>query len=148
MKSRISKITIGRLYNLGNYEHVRYDLTVEVAEGESASSAIIAAEKIIAGLSPLKNACIKEESEIARLRTEIDNMRKMPVADWERRYGTYQGTMSEIIERHEAQLNEDIAKRAAALARARRARELFDDLAGAAKWADAKQSWDDDNDYS
>ena len=41
----ITKITIGRLYNLGNYEHVRHDLTVEVKDGESAATAITGMEK-------------------------------------------------------------------------------------------------------
>ena len=31
---KITKITVGRLHNLGNYEHVRYELTVEVPEGQ------------------------------------------------------------------------------------------------------------------
>jgi hypothetical protein len=143
--NRISKITVARLYNLGSYEHVRYELTVEVPEGASATNAIIGVEKILAGLSPLKNACIKSEQEIERLRREIQEMRTMPVADWERRYGSYQGTVREIIERHEAELNESIAKRAAALSRSARARELFDDLGGAEKWTDAKLDWDDED---
>jgi hypothetical protein len=37
----ITKITIGRLYNLGSYEHVRYELTAEVPQGESPATAII-----------------------------------------------------------------------------------------------------------
>lgn len=28
----VTKITIGRLFNLGSYEHVRYELTVEIRE--------------------------------------------------------------------------------------------------------------------
>lgn len=30
-KTRISRITIGRLVNLGNYEHIRYEVTAEIA---------------------------------------------------------------------------------------------------------------------
>jgi len=145
MKSRISKITVGRLYNLGNYEHVRYDLTVDVAEGESAASAIIALEKIIAGMKPLKNQPIKQEAELERDRRRIEEMKTMPVADWERNYGTYKGTVREIIERHEKDLAENENKRDAAVTRARRARQLFDDLAGAEKWTDAKLTWDNDD---
>lgn len=144
MSARISKITVGRLYNLGNYEHVRYDLTVEVPEGDDASAAIVALEHIIAGLSPLKNACIKSEAELDRDQKEIDEMQTMPVVDWERRYGHCKGTAREVIERYQAQLNENREKREKALAIAKRARELFSDLAGAEKWTDAKQDWEDD----
>ena len=28
-QARVSKITVGRLHNLGNYEHVRYEIAVE-----------------------------------------------------------------------------------------------------------------------
>ncbi len=145
MTSRISRISVGRVYNLGNYEHVRYELTVEIPEGESAATAITGVEKIIAGLSPLKNACIKNPSEIERARKEVEEMRVMPAVDWERRYGHCKGTPSEIIERYEAQLNEDIAKAASAIARAKCARSMFDNLSGAAEWKDAKQNWSNDD---
>lgn len=82
----ITKITIGRLYNLGNYEHVRYDLTVEVKEGESAATAITGMEAIIAGLAPLSKACIKSAGELQRMAAEVEQMKTMPVVDWERRY--------------------------------------------------------------
>jgi hypothetical protein len=32
-KPRVVRVGIGRLYNLGNYEHIRYDLTIEIPEG-------------------------------------------------------------------------------------------------------------------
>ncbi len=144
--SRVSKICVGRLFNLGSYEHIRYELTVEIPEGSSAGAAIVGLEKILAGLSPLKNACIKDQSEIDRLRREISEMRTMPVVDWERRYGHCEGTAVEIIARYERQLEEDTTKRAEALARAARARQLFDDLGGAEKWTDAKLSWEEVDD--
>lgn len=143
----VSKITIGRLYNLGNYEHVRYELTVEVKEGESASAAVIALEKILRGLQPLDRRGIKSAAELSREEKQVEEMRQMPVAEWERRYGHCQGTPSEVIARYEAELMESTARRTAALERARKAREYFDDLGGVETWKDAKLDWEDDSDF-
>jgi len=144
---KITKITIGRLYNLGNYEHVRYELTAEVKDGESATTAITGMEKILVGLAPLKNACIKSAGELKRMANEVEEMKTMPVVDWERRYGHRKGTASEEIDRYQKSLEDETIKRNVALDRARQARKLFDDLGGAAQWKDAKLDWDDyDND--
>jgi hypothetical protein len=51
-RSRISRFTIGRLYNLGNYEHIRYELTVDVAEGRSAAVALSNTLKLLKAVSP------------------------------------------------------------------------------------------------
>jgi len=137
----ITKITIGRLYNLGNYEHVRYELSVEVPEGQSAATAVIGMEKILSGLAPLKHANVKSQHDIQQMAREIEAMKTMSVVDWERRYGL--GTGSDLIERKQDLLEEESVKTQAALTRARRARQLFDDLGGAAQWKDAKLDWDD-----
>ena len=39
-QSRVSKITVGRLHNLGNYEHVRYEVTVELPPGTAPASVV------------------------------------------------------------------------------------------------------------
>ena len=140
---KITKITIGRLYNLGNYEHVRYDLTVEVGENESAAEAVKGMENIISGLKPLKNCNIKEARELQRRAEEVENMKTMPAVEWDRHYGHCKGTPSEVIERYQKSLEEDALKTHLAVDRAKRARELFDDLGGAAQWKDAKLAWDD-----
>lgn len=140
----ITKITIGRLYNLGNYEHVRYELTIEVPDGASAANAVVGMEKILAGLKPLKNMAISSESEIKRLAAEIEEMKRMPAVEWERRYSHCHGTPTEVIERYQQSLEEQKTKRQQAIERARMARILFDDLGGAANWKDAKLDWDDD----
>lgn len=143
----VSKITIGRLFNLGNYEHVRYEVTVEVPAGESATQAATAVEAILENLKPLKTQCIETEAEIARARRQLEEMRTMPAVEWERRLGHHSGTPSEIIQRHEQDLAERITKREAAMSRAAMARKLLDDLGGAAQWKDAKPDWQDDADF-
>ena len=142
----ITKITIGRLFNLGSYEHVRYELTVEVPEGESATDAVTGMEKILAGLAPVKNLNIKSASELQRLAEEVEQMKTMPVVDWERRYGHCQGTAAEVIERYQKSLEEEAVKSQTVVERARRARKLFDDLGGAAQWKDAKLDWEENYD--
>jgi hypothetical protein len=51
-QTRVSRITIGRLYNLGNYEHVRYELTVEIPEGRSASLALRNVMRVLKAANP------------------------------------------------------------------------------------------------
>lgn len=56
MSARISRITAARLYNTGNYEHVRYEITVEVPEGEDPASAFTSATEILQGLKPVTSS--------------------------------------------------------------------------------------------
>ncbi len=48
----ITRITVDRLYNLGSYEHVKFSLSVDVKEGESAAVAMLGVEKIMEALNP------------------------------------------------------------------------------------------------
>lgn len=49
---RISRITLGRLHNLGNYEHVRYEVTVELPPGTSPASVARELEDTLNALEP------------------------------------------------------------------------------------------------
>jgi hypothetical protein len=49
---RVSRVTIGRLYSLGNYEHVRYEVSVELPPGASPASVIGDLDTLMAGMSP------------------------------------------------------------------------------------------------
>jgi hypothetical protein len=51
-KVRVSRLTIGRLFNTGNYEHVRYELTIEIQDGVSVRAVLKAAELALDGLNP------------------------------------------------------------------------------------------------
>jgi hypothetical protein len=64
-KSRITRITVARLYNIGNYEHIRYELTAEVPEGCSAKAAMGNLVKIIRNANP-KAPCTRSELLAAR----------------------------------------------------------------------------------
>jgi hypothetical protein len=68
---KITKITIGRLYNLGSYEHVRYEISVEVPEGESSATALIGLEKVVTALSPKTHTHSRDELRREAIRLEI-----------------------------------------------------------------------------
>jgi hypothetical protein len=118
-------------------------LTVDVKEGESASIAIVAVEKLLASMKPLSKSCVKDASELGRMADQIAKMKTMPAVEWDRHYRGYTGTPSEIIERHEESLREERQKTEEAMERSKKARELFNDLGGAAEWKDAKSDWED-----
>ena len=146
----ITKITIGRLYNLGSYEHVRYELTAEVPQGESPATAIIGMEKILAALSPKTSTHSRDE--LAREKRQVEEMhRKLSDEgpdEFRRYYGhSFVGTPEEYIGRCEQSYSENVARREAWEARSAKARRLLDDLGGAANFKDAKLDWEDCNDF-
>lgn len=51
-KPRISRMTVGRLHNLGNYEHIRYEISVELPEGVNPAKTLAEVETILNNLEP------------------------------------------------------------------------------------------------
>lgn len=141
---KVSKITIGRLFNLGSYEHVRYEMTVEVKEGESAAAAVIGMERILEGLKP--NRCIASDAELKRETLNLDRMHKMTDEEWKREFAYTSGTREEIMARYDEDHVSRTCDSIAAKQCAEKARQLFDDIGGAAEWKDAKLAWDTDDD--
>lgn len=141
-KSRISRITVSRLYNLGNYENCSYSLTVDIPEGASAAKAVRAVEHILAGLAPLRNVFTPEKAEAEKV--NIARIADLSADDFQRNYGHVEGGRREYLKRLRASLAKDILSGQARIARARKARDLFDNLGGAEKWKDAKNDWDED----
>ncbi len=136
----ITRISVGRVFNLGNYEHVRYEITADVVPG-NAGMTIVALERLIEGLRPERS--IKSLGELERDGQRIAEMKTMSAASFERQHGNPVGGPDEYIKRCQASLDEEKAKREASLSKAKRIRQLFDDLGGAAVYKDAKLSWDD-----
>lgn len=139
----VSKITIGRLFNLGNYEHVRYELTVEVPQGESAATAVIGMENILAGLNPKKPRGVHSDTEIESLEEELIHIRSLEDSDINNRYGQSKAVALGSREKRLARIKSITARWKEVQEKARR---LFDDLGGAEKFTDAKQNWDDQYD--
>lgn len=145
---KITKITIGRLYNLGSYEHVRYEISVEVPEGESSATALIGLEKIVTALSPKTHTHSRDELRREALSLEI--MGKdlaLPEDEFRRKHGFFEGVPIDYVKRCNEFYAEKVAQRDAWEKRGKKARFLLDDLGGAANWKDAKLDWENDNDY-
>jgi hypothetical protein len=146
--SRVSRISVDRLYSTGNFEHVKYSLSVEVPEGASAAAALTGIEKIMAALAPESKACCFTRGELDRELNRTIELRKDLLSlsgdEFMRRHGHFEGTPKDYIERCEKMHAENQAKRLAYEHRARKARAILDDLGGAAAWKDAKLDWEND----
>ena len=144
---KVTRITVGRVFNLGNYENVRYEISVDVPEGESPATALVGMEKIISALSPKTST--HSRSELDREKHRVEEMRHALAGkgeeEFRRNHGHFVGTPDEYIARCAQSNAENVAKRDAWEARREKARQLLDDLGGAAIWKDAKLDWETDH---
>ena len=76
-RSTVTRITIARLFNLGSYEHIRYEVTVEVPEGRSASSALIGLETVLSRLSPKRPVGTPSTSELATAFARLERLKTL-----------------------------------------------------------------------
>ena len=124
-QARVSRITVGRLHNLGNYEHVRYEIAVDVPEGASAMQTLSNVERVLAGLDP------KPPVSGYDLQRAAEALKK-PVEEWPE----WERDNVEAYSNY-------IAKDAAWRAEQKLAREALDDIGGTRIYTDAKEKWDD-----
>jgi hypothetical protein len=141
----VSKITIGRLYNLGDYEHIRYELTVEIPHGESPATAIIGMEKILSALNPKTPGGVPDEADTKRETQRLAEMRSMDDELFERYHRGHKGTRAEYTQFLSDKIAEGTKRREQWLARSAKARKLLEDLGGAANWKDAKLDWENED---
>ena len=137
---QITKITIGRLYNLGNYEHIRYELTVDVPLGESPATAIIGMEKILTALDPKRPEGVRTPAELRRAEVIISNIENDTEEQVAREYGK---SKSVVLFERRKMLQEAKERAAKWDLHQIRVRKLLEDLGGAANFTDAKETWDD-----
>lgn len=137
----VTKITIGRLYNLGSYEHVRYELTCEIPTGESPATAIIGMENIIDALNPKEPEGVLSVSDLKRMADMIAAIKELSDEDFAIRHGN-RISRTENVADAEKKLARRVQIRGQWEARAAKARKLLEDLGGAANWRDAKLEWD------
>lgn len=146
---RISRVTIERLYNLGNYEHVRYGLTIDIPEQSelTVQKAFTGVERILEALNPARLRVCDSEDELKRKLRRLQEAVVLTDAEFERQYGhsgvSYQGTRAEYQERMRQGYQEAKERREKVCALAAKARQMLDDLGGSAEWKDAKLSWED-----
>lgn len=123
--TRITRIQIQRLHNLGNYESVRYEVAVDVSPNDDAGKVLRTLEKALEDIrakSGVDNSYLKRAKE--KLETPDG------VEAWEIE------NAKEIIAKHEA-----------AKAKRKAAHELLASLHCTSEKRDAKENWDDEEDY-
>lgn len=140
---RVSRVTIGRLHNLGNYEHVRYEVTVDLDPGTCPASVLRELEDALNGLSPKQPVSDYEVLNATRTLAKPEpTLADMPARDDDDPfYSPEQQLRRALDERETAKRNldryEDWRKaRAAAHAR-------FNQFGGTTRFTDAKDAWDD-----
>ena len=126
LKTRVTSISVGATYNLGNYENVRFDLSVEVGPGESATAAFQELRYIIASLRPTRQPDCADSFAAAdkKLVEERSNWEKEHFQEWADRMAAFH---SKKVRRSEA-----IA--------------MLDTLGGNRQHRDAKQDWETEDD--
>jgi hypothetical protein len=126
LKTRITKITMAALYGLGRYEHVRYELSAEVGEGESATAAFQEVRYILAMLKPVcRPDCARSLEEASKLTPEErNNYQNEHLVEWAEEMGAYHLKLSRKAE----------------------AIKMLDTLGGNRQFRDAKQDWENQDD--
>jgi hypothetical protein len=136
IKSHVTRLTIARLFNLGSYEHVRYEVQVDVPEGQSAAQACYGVERILAGLKP---KCPVDVYELARLKEKT----KWSEQDWWRYHGKDSWESAKAA--NQAELERQLGKVKAWKDEQTKVRALLDDLGAAYQHTDAKLTWEDED---
>lgn len=125
VQPRVSRISIGRLKNLGNYEHIRYEVTVEIPEGVDATATLKTVETAL-------NLMAKPAPDAWRLKHAKDALAK-PRGEWTSIDTDNEASNREIVARAQAwQDGQDYA------------RALLGDFSLSRQFTDHKASWDDD----
>lgn len=122
-KARITSIAVSRLYNLGNYQNVKYDLAAEVPPGVSAKKILLQLTHTLGLLKPIFEPGCRDEWEVALQKSEKER------SDWEK----------ERLPEWTEQMNE--YKKL--LARRERALASLDSMGGSSTEKDAKVTWED-----
>jgi hypothetical protein len=132
----VTALTVARLHNLGNYEHVRYEVTVALPDGAKPSEVLSDVTEILADLRPSKQS----QWDIGRARTLLAGAEPPVVPDdapyEQRRAREVWEQARELVKRDDAE-----QKRVA------RAQQALNDLGGTRRYTDAKASWDDEDQF-
>lgn len=126
---RITGISVSKLYNLGNYQNVKYELSASVGPGESADLTLRLMVGVLKDLRPIRVPSCREELLRALKKEEKD------LTNWEKEH---MPAWAQEVKAYElALLNRDEAVR------------KLDQMGGTGTHVDAKRNWsaDDDTPY-
>ncbi len=125
-KTRVTSIVVERLFNLGNYENIKYGVRVEIAEGDDPGGVLVSLEGILNDLRAKSGVGDYELRKAKRiLETPEDQL-----DDYEK------GQLD--------QYRELVEKRQRAAFRRLKAREALSTLNYTVEHKDHKKDWDDD----
>src|SRR5687768_11640247 len=125
--ARVSKITIARLHNCGNYEHIRYEITVDVATGANPASVVEEIEGVLDDLKPLRGGdydyeLVRARAVLAKPANELTSL---------------EASNLDVYRDRVRKADEAAQKR-------QRAYERLSSFGGSAVFTDAKENWSDD----
>jgi hypothetical protein len=140
---KITTIKIARLHNLGNYEHVRYELSAEIGPSESATQCVIGLENILNDLDPKPPADVKSSSELSQGKLRLERITSLPPEEFDTEFGFDRGDRDDYIKRLEEDMANAIQKRLEWEKRRETALQMLDNIGGTTKWTDCKQQWED-----
>lgn len=124
-KTRVTHISVDVLYNLGNYEHIKYSVGIDVAKGESAAKALLELKRIMVRLKPVKKPYEYEHyagllKKDPRECSEVEKSQVETAAKVVGEYACLKSLQWEAV-------------------------KALDDIGGASVRKDAKETWQDDD---
>lgn len=133
-KTRITRISIGRVHNLGNYENVRYEVQVDVAEGENVTQLMTNLENILEEIRAVSSVSEwdyeRAKEKLAKPASELSESELQNLDIYKKRVADYESVN----------------------ARRQKAKNALNSLGGNEVYRDAKTDWienypDDENEY-
>lgn len=126
--TRITQFRIGRMHNLGNYEHIKYEVTVEVASGDDVGKRLTTVETIL-----------------------NDIQADLPHSDWDIQRAKEllakpEGELDEYDVKRIPRAKQQLAENEAALKRRENARAALSTLNYESEHKDHKKDWDEYDD--
>lgn len=123
---RVTSLSVGRLCNLGNYEHIRYEVTVEIPEGGDVTKTLTAIE------------------------TALNTLAVRPPDGWSYRHAAEalakpRGEWTPTDIQNESAHREMVRRMEEWRAKQEYARAVLGDFSLSSQFTDHKQSWEDDD---
>lgn len=126
-KSRISKIHLGRVYNLGNYENMRVEVTVDIGTQDDPATVLRSVENILADLRAKGGV---SEWDLSRARATLEKP---------------ESELDELERKNLPAYREKLRKVDEAMKRREAARAALATLNYTSEHRDAKDEWEDED---
>lgn len=122
---RVTRLSIGRLCNLGNFEHIRYEVSVEIPEGVDVTKTLKAIEEAL-------NIMAVRPPDSWAYRHAVEALAK-PRGEW-----------TSIDIQNEASHRENVKRMETWKAKQEYARAVLGELGLSSQFTDHKEKWEDD----